>query len=115
MNKMKRSEKIQTEVEKTLGALDNWTPVKTDAFFYTRLLAKIEKRSSPSKLNWLFESPILKPALIAAALILNLLSIGYIIASNKSIQDQTSDFSTEFTNEYFLNQSTESYLVFNDE
>ena len=38
---MNREEKIKNQVQKTLDCLDRAEPVKTDAFFYTRLQSRI--------------------------------------------------------------------------
>lgn len=108
---MNADKNIQNEVDKTLNSLDNWQMVNADAFFYTRLSAKLEKKTQASTaFNWLFNTPILKPALVAAALIINITSILYLSYQSTS----ETDFTEAFTSEYMLDQSTESYLVLNE-
>lgn len=41
---MNNKERIQKKVEKTFRALDDLEPAKTDPFFYSRVLAKLEHR-----------------------------------------------------------------------
>lgn len=108
---MKADKNIQKEVEKTLSSLDNWQKVEADAFFYTRLSAKLEKAPEGSNVfNWFFNTPVLKPALVAFAIIINVMSVFYLSYQNTT----TANFSETFANEYMLDQSTESYLVINE-
>ncbi|MDA3892767.1 MAG: hypothetical protein PF517_13990 [Salinivirgaceae bacterium] len=109
---MKKDTNIENEVNKTLNSLDNWQKVETDAFFYTRLSAQLENKQNTTTFAWLFDTPILKPALIAVALLINVLSIGYIYYGNQS--SMGNDFADAFSTEYMLDQSTESYLVINE-
>lgn len=49
---MEKQSNINREVDKTLGALDDMKRAKTDAFFYSRLQAKLDNREeSYSLLN----------------------------------------------------------------
>lgn len=112
---MKTKKNIPAEVEKTLNSLNDWKPIVTDAFFYTRVTARMENRSQYTVLNWLFDSPMLRPALIAITLTINILSINYIVSNYELFQTQSTDFVSLFTDEYQLDQSTESYIVLNDE
>lgn len=113
--KMDKNKNIQSEVEKTLKSLDNWKTIEADAFFYTRLSARLENMEKPIPFQWLFDLPLVKPALIVLTLFINLLSVNYILVNTENMEEQTSNFSTVFTDEYLLDQSTDSYLVFNDE
>ncbi len=113
-NKMSKNKNIQKEVEKTLSSLDDWRKIKTDPYFYTRLSVKIENRGQSKRLVWFFDSPILRPALIAIALLVNVLSISYYLSSN-NIDTQSNDLASLFAEEYMLDMSTESYLDFNIE
>lgn len=108
---MKANKNIQNEVEKTLSSLDSWPKVEADAFFYTRLSTKLEKAPKGNNVfDWLFNTPVLKPALVAFAILINVMSVFYI-----SFQNTTeTDFADAFSSEYMLDQSTESYLVLNE-
>lgn len=112
--KMKTNKDIQAEVEKTLNILNDWKPVETDAFFFTRLSVRIEKRTQAKNYHWFFESPLLRPALIALTVLINVLTINYFIAFVDTKKEST-DLISLFTEEYQLNQSTESYIALNDE
>jgi len=110
---MKKKINIQAEVEKTLNCLDNYKKVKADPFFYTRLSIKLEKKQETNVLNLIFNSPLLRTAIVALIIIINVLSVNYVIHENKETMD--TDFTSLFTEEYMLDQSTESYLVLNNE
>ena len=112
---MKTNKDIQEEVEKTMNSLNNWKPVETDAFFFTRLSVRIEKRTQTKSFNWFFESPILRPALITLTLLINILTINYFITYVENTKEESTDLISLFTDEYQLNQSTESYIALNDE
>lgn len=45
---MESNKHIDQEVEKTMKALDELEPAKTDAFFYSRLSTKLEHRNEPA-------------------------------------------------------------------
>lgn len=112
---MKTKEQKIIEVEKTLKYLEHLPKVETDAFFYTRLSAKLESQSQYQPLQWLFEVPYLKPAFVVLFLALNIASIVHLNNFYKSQNAENLSVSDEFVTEYDLNQSTDSYLVLNDE
>ncbi len=97
---MKVKNDIKSEVEKTLSSLDSWKEIKTDSFFYTRLSVRLEKKTQFSLLNWLFDSPILRPALIAITLLINIFSINYYLSTSNNSAAQSNDFATLFVDEY---------------
>jgi len=111
---MSKSKNIQSEVEKTLNSLDNWKKIEADPYFYTRLSVRLENRAQPKLFSWFFDSPILRPALIAIALLINVLSVSYLLSSNNNVAKST-DFANLFAEEYMLDQSTETYLDLNNE
>lgn len=111
---MKKQEHISEEVEKTLNSLDNWQPVKTDPFFYTRLQARMQKRQEEHKWAWFFDSALLKPALAVAIVAINVVTL--IHYSNQTSQAVSRDEAIEsFTNEYALNQSMDVYFYESEE
>ena len=112
---MTNSKNIQSEVEKTLNSLNNWGKIETDSFFYTRLSVRLENKKQIKTLNWFFDSLVLRPALMAFALLINVLSINYLISNSNSIQEDSNDFASLFNDEYMLDLSIDSYFILNDE
>jgi len=98
-----------------MNSLDNWKSIETDPFFYTRLRVRIKNNIESTSFNWFFDSPLLRPSLIAIALLINILSINYYLSHTEYFQEQSTDFAAVFNDEYLLDQSTESYIVFNNE
>lgn len=85
---MSTKKHIDREVEQTMQALDNLEPAKTDDFFYSRLMAKMEHRKQPLAQPGSFEFGF---ALAAASILiiasLNVLSIS--AYSSNTLQDET--------------------------
>ncbi len=74
---MKKNKNIDREVDKTLQALDGIEPASTDAFFYSRVAAKLEHRDQTadkheSSPNFGFAFSV---AAVVVILFLNLASI----------------------------------------
>lgn len=114
--KRKATHKINSteEVEKTLNSLEGFPKVELDSFFITRLEARIERNEQRTILNWFFETPYLKSALLSIFLLINLLTlidVFYHSSSNTAQQDNIQ----AFVSDYELNNNVNSYLVFNEE
>ncbi len=84
---------INHEVEKTLHALDGLEPAKTDAFFYSRLTAKLENREDEVADKASFEFGFAF-AVAAVFLIISLNVISISTYDQNTIQD-TIAFSSE--------------------
>lgn len=87
---MSSNKHIDREVEKTLQALDNLEPAKTDDFFFSRVMAKMEHRQQPAPKSGSFEFGF---ALAAASILiiasLNVLSIS--AYSSSTLQEETEE------------------------
>ncbi|MFA6403894.1 MAG: hypothetical protein WCX31_20030 [Salinivirgaceae bacterium] len=112
---MKTNVEIEQEIKKTMESLTDYPKATTNDFFYTRLSTRLEKPENAKWLNWFFDSPFLKPAFAILFLALNLVSLLHFLNTNSQIT-ATQQTSTEiFVEEYLLNQSTDTYLVLNEE
>jgi hypothetical protein len=112
---MKTNLEIEQEIKKTMESLTGYPKAAANDFFYTRLSTRLVKPEKSDLLNWFFDSPILKPAFAIVFLAINIISLLHFLNVNTQITT-TQQTSTElFVEEYSLNQSTETYLVLNDE
>ncbi|MBI9069772.1 MAG: hypothetical protein JEZ09_20930 [Salinivirgaceae bacterium] len=111
---MKNKADIEREIEKTISLLDGKNKMKADAFFYTRLSAKMEQTESNFSFEWLLTSPWLKPLIVAFVLFINIISISHLIKSDDR-ELTNDDVVSLFNEEYFMTQSTDSYLVINED
>ncbi len=103
---MNRDDKIKQEVQKTIDCFDQFESVKTDAFFYTRLKARMEEDAKKSKgfsiqLGW----NVLAPAVIVAILVLNIYTVSIFFKSQKTTDTESQDLVTLFTSELTLDAS----------
>lgn len=87
---MSTKKHIDREVGQTMQALDHLEPAKTDDFFYSRLMAKMENRQQPVPQPGSFEFGF---ALAAASILiiasLNVLSIS--TYSSNALQEETEE------------------------
>lgn len=112
---MKTKVELEQEIKKTMECLTDYPKATANAFFYTRLSTRLVKQEKMDVLNWFFDSPFLKPAFAFLFLAINIVSLVHFL-TNDSIINETQQTATEiFVEEYSLNQSTETYLVLNDE
>ena len=111
---MKKNQHIQNEIDKTLQLLNSKNKIEADAFFYTRVRAKIDTPEKASFFDFIFDSPILKPALIASLFILN--TMAFLLINYNSSQSLTADDAADLLNqEYFITQATDSFYYYNEE
>lgn len=99
----KKKNDIQQEVLKTMQALDGLEKAKTDAFFYTRLEARLDNETvkKPSLITLLFEPQLAFGALAIFLLItINILSV-----SNYA------QYEYEPTEETELTASLDEYII----
>lgn len=102
---MKKRTNIHEEVEKTLRSLDELEPAKTDAFFYSRLTARLENRNEGryelnGKTEFGFKVAV---AAVLAMVSLNLISlIQFQPAQTETaeVEATTEDWAEEFTASY---------------
>lgn len=103
---MKKQTDIHSEIEKTLRSLDQIEPVKTDAFFYSRLSAKIEHRNEE---KYQLSSSTEFGFKLAFAAVLILISINLI--SLIQYQPGNNNIQTEITTENWAEEYTAGYQV----
>lgn len=111
---MKRNEHIENEITKTLESLNNFPKAKTDPFFATRLQVKLDKKNQIATTFSFFDVPFLKPALLAIFITINISTIFLFVSGNTFSASSNNQIVEAFTDEYNINQSSNSYLVFNE-
>ncbi len=110
---MEQNRNIDLEVEKTLNSLNDYKKVETDAFFYTRLMARIERKQESEAVPYFFSIPYLKPAMVSFLILINLfvaLSFLYFDNANKEVDNQLVN---GFANSYSGSENTD-YLSYTD-
>jgi hypothetical protein len=113
-------EKEENSIKNTLSVLDEMKPVETDAFFYSRLQARMENFNI-EKHSWISRKQmILQPLIVGILIIVNILIFTY--RTDKSL-DQTADKSNDsekivadrnneinaFAQEYSITINTNAY------
>ena len=113
---MKKTNKIQEEVEKTLTSMDNIEDLQANPFLYTRLMAEIkERQEGTAKLKFTLGGiKVLRPVLFVMLLIINLISFIYIFQSEESQINYRDDYISAFAEEYSLDSSTYEFLEFSE-
>jgi hypothetical protein len=111
---MKTNKKFNTEIEKTLACLDNYQRIKVDSFFYTRLNARLAREQEPRLWHWFFDIPVLRPALMLLFVALNLLTLINMMQT-KTENNAISSSTEQFIEEYQLNETNYTLLVYNEE
>jgi hypothetical protein len=101
---MKKKMNIHEEVDKTLRSLDNIEPAKTDAFFYSRLTAKFDRRNANNyqlsdKTEFGFKVAV---AAVLIMVSLNLISLIQFQPANDTAEPATptENWAEEFTASY---------------
>lgn len=107
--KMNKKETIKQEIEKTLDSVSSIKKQDAKPFLFTRIQAKLENKESKWAINWLFDSPILKPAALVLIITINILSIVY-INEYYSMKTSEENMLAGFANDYSISLSTESAI-----
>lgn len=113
---MKKREKIQEEVEKTLRCLDEIEQIESSPYFHARLQARIrgmEEEKAPF-ITRLFGVRGLRPALLGLVVILNLVSTALIWQRTRGRSTDRSQYLSALVEEYSLD-SGDTYLFTSDE
>lgn len=110
---MKSKTEIQNEIKKTLNSLNQVKKIEADAFFYTRLKAKLDKESTNSKFDWYFESIWFKSVAAAIILFFNIITITHFL-NNETDNLANSNAADLFSQEYYLSQSTDTFYDLNE-
>lgn len=104
---MNRNKNINQEVEKTLQIFESNEPIKADAFFYTRLKARMDAESQKNvHLFGLDINNILRPVLLTCIVALNIITFILVLKTSEPTREAQLD---SFAESYRLN-STESLL-----
>ncbi len=104
---MERREKIEQEVRKTMDCLDQGEPLKADAYFYTRLRARINSRKNHGRISRvLFPAwHILAPVLIMALIALNIYTAAAVLTKNTTESSGSDEFMTLLTEDFTLDSN----------
>jgi hypothetical protein len=104
---MKKESKIEQEVEAILSSIDNIKRAEAPDYFYTRLIARMERNESAptSKLLQLFSKPVIGISVLVVFLVLNVVAIRGVIAIPKTSKGSMSD-AQNFATEYNLNTTS---------
>lgn len=102
---MKKPNRIEQEVDKTLGILDQIDRAETDAFFYSRLESRMEEVANESVSGWMILFPNWRYYALAMLLLLifNVVSLfHYAYQYNQDVSQQQTTTSNvkAFANEY---------------
>ncbi|MGE4290529.1 MAG: hypothetical protein AB7E36_17780 [Salinivirgaceae bacterium] len=111
---MKTNKNINAEIEKTLASIDNYQKQKANPFFYTRLTARLEQEMEPRVWHWFFDIPILRPALLLLFIAINLFTLVNWMQPKTDANTLTSS-TEQFIEEYQLNDTNYTLLVYNEE
>lgn len=83
---MTDNQHIQREVEKTMESLEGLKRAETAPFFYTRLMARLEKTETNIWNRWM--EFLSRPAVSLGLLFLFLLMNGYLLLSKLPVDDE---------------------------
>lgn len=101
---MNREEKINQEIQKTLDSFNEVEVLKADAFYYTRLKARMrELESQQRKLekgDWFLG--ILKPVLILVLVALNIYTATVFLIGDKDTESSQEDLVALFAKDFAL-------------
>ncbi len=103
---MRRKEKIQQEVDKTLDLLEHAPRVKPRSFFYSRLQTRLNKKHAPSPKRQLVS--VLKPAFFVVMLLVNIYTIYAMFHVNFDMQTSRESYIEQFGEDFYLTR-TENY------
>ncbi|MFZ5516675.1 MAG: hypothetical protein ACOY90_08560 [Candidatus Zhuqueibacterota bacterium] len=99
---MNRKQKIEQEIEKTLGQFERAERLPSNPYFHTRVQARLNETPEPSG--------VLKPIFLAVLLTLNILTAVYFIGGGTSQSTARSDLLSEFAQEIGLEESETEFI-----
>jgi hypothetical protein len=103
---MTPKDKIQQEIEQTLKSLDGVKRAGSNAFLFTRIKARMEKRSGA----WEWITSFVSRPLIAIAIVVLVMAInGWALWDSNSEEIVTADNNSELANEYNTVASVNNY------
>ena len=80
---MDKKENIQNEIDKTLSLLDQKDSLKSNPYFYTKIMQRLDEK----KRKEFSFSNIMKPAFFSLLLVLNLTTVIWYTSSEEHIND----------------------------
>jgi hypothetical protein len=102
---MTSKEKIQQEIERTLQSLDGVKRAEANAFLFTRIKARMNKKGS-----WEWVSSFVSRPAIAVAIVLLVMAInGWALWGSNSAETGMSDNGSELASEYNTVASVSNY------
>ncbi len=107
---MKKEAKTGQEIDNILNSLDNVKRAEVPAFFYTRLIARMEREKQPvnNGLLRVFARPVVGISVLVLFLVLNIVAIKGIMSPAKTPQGGLTD-AQSFATEYNLNTTASGY------
>ncbi len=104
---MNRENKIKQEIEKTLNCLDQIEPLKADAFFYSRLKARMDSEASKERkfLNLHFGWKVLASALIIIIVAANIYTVSIFLKTKDNAEADRQELIHLFATELTLDSS----------
>lgn len=102
---MKRKERIEQEIQKTLDQLGKDDGLQPDPYFYTRLSARLRERTRQPK-SW---NLILKPAALALLILINIGTIFWYTSSSSgqsTVVDSKTEMVSLLSNDFGVRTST---------
>ncbi len=109
---MKKKEKIEQEIEKTLSCFEKSERLEGDAWFYNRVKAEID---NPGHKRFGLQTiwPILKPALLVLIAAINIFTISSYFASPETVQEVSREqMVIEFAKTFSLNSTSNNLFIF---
>lgn len=113
---MDRKERIEQEVKKTLQCLDQFEPIKSNPFFYTRLQTRINslnKKQERSIFSVFIES-YLQPAFLVSIVAINMVSAIYFFKNTEYRADNRGENIATLAKEYSLIRNNYSFFITNE-
>jgi hypothetical protein len=100
--KLDKEKKIKEKIEETISILDKIETIEGNPFLYTRIKANLD--SGVKSAHSGFKSILLSPrfALIIVLLIINILSVVFILSKNNPAAPTDESFIVSLTDDYFL-------------
>ena len=103
---MSKEDKINKEIEKTLALLDESKPLKADAYFYTRLKARMEaeekeRRFAGLNIGW----KLLAPVFLVVIMVLNIYTASVFLTKENRTKANQEELANLFASELTLDSS----------
>ena len=106
---IKRKQKIEQEIEKTLEQFERAERLPSNPYFYTRVQARLNKRAE--KQRWAVVPGLLKPVFLVLLLSFNIATAMYFFRGESTQSAARSDLLSEFAQEYGLEESDSEIFI----